>query len=136
MFAPTASGYRTAIVTVGDSLGQYTSILVNGAASYSPDLASAAATVVAGVPLGIGGTGFAPSSALSISFADASQPAATVTTDSNGGFLLVLPIGANERPGQRTIVAQAATGEVAEVNVEVRPRAAAAPRRLPPSRRP
>lgn len=108
-FTPTASGRRTATVVVTDRDGEYTTMLVSGEASYVTSLTTTADTLVAGSRLGVGGSGFAPNTVVTLLWADGAGRSSTVTTDSSGGFLTVVVVGGAERPGRRTLVAQSAT---------------------------
>lgn len=103
-FEPVEAGYRTGTVIVRSDTGQYTSVLVNGTASYDPNVVVAADTVRAGDVIGIGGAGFAPNAEVTISWADGTGNTATVRTDRDGGFLVLFETRRNERAGDRELV--------------------------------
>jgi Tol biopolymer transport system component len=105
-FAPTEAGHRSGTVVVSTDTGQYTSVLVDGDARYTPTIQAAATDVVAGDQIGIGGSGFAPNSTITLLWADGAGRRITVQTDQNGNFLLSMLVAANERPGDRMLVAQ------------------------------
>ncbi len=105
-FAPTESGHRSATVVVATDTGQYTSVLVDGDARYTPTIQAAATDVVAGDQVGVGGSGFAPDSTVTLLWADGAGRRITVQTDKAGNFLLSMLVAANERPGDRMLVAQ------------------------------
>ncbi len=103
-FEPHVAGYRTATVVVRADTGQYTTVLVNGSAAYDPKIVLASASVRAGDVLGIGGSGFAPDSDVTIAWADGSGSSMTVRTDDEGGFLVLFETRRNDRPGERQLV--------------------------------
>jgi hypothetical protein len=79
---------------------------VDGSAKYAPTLEATATDVQAGGQIGLGGSGFAPKSTVTLLWADGAGGTTTVQTDANGHFLMIMPVAANERPGDRTLVAQ------------------------------
>ena len=103
-FEPEEAGYRTATVVVRSDTGQYTTVLVNGTAAYDPHVVLASDTVRAGETLGIGGSGFAPDSDVTIAWADGSGTSMTVRTDDEGGFLVLFETRRNDRAGERQLV--------------------------------
>jgi Tol biopolymer transport system component len=117
-FTPQAAGRRSATVIVSAEYGtvdaagvatsytSYTSMTVDGSAKYAPTLEATATDVQAGGQIGLGGSGFAPKSTVTLLWADGAGGTATVQTDANGHFLMIMPVAANERPGDRTLVAQ------------------------------
>ena len=126
-FTPTAAGYRTATALVVTDTGQYTGVLLDGTGRFEPTVTVAADAVVAGDPIGIGGSGFAPFSEVTISWADGSGNAASVVTNKDGGFLLLFETRRNERAGERQLVVQGSDSAFsATVHVQ-RPGAAAGP---------
>ncbi len=133
LFAPTASGRRTASVRVTTYDGAYTTFLVSGDAHYEPKLAASTTTVVAPARLTIIGAGFAPNAPVTLTWADGAGRPVTVTTDATGSLLGEFIVRPNDRRGNRTIVAQTLGGEVAVADVTVivpRARQGAASRRF------
>jgi Tol biopolymer transport system component len=117
-FTPQAAGRLSATIIVSAEFGSvdaagvatsftsYTSISVDGSAKYAPTLEATATDVQAGGQIGLGGGGFAPKSTVTLLWADGAGGTSTVQTDANGKFLMIMPVAANERPGDRTLVAQ------------------------------
>ena len=105
-FVPQEAGHRSATVVVATDTGQYTSVLVDGDAHYTPTIQTGAIDVAAGKEVGIGGTGFAPNATVTLLWADGAGQRTTVETDKVGSFLISMPVAANERPGDRLLVAQ------------------------------
>ena len=105
-FTPKEAGHRSATVVVGTETGQYTSVLVDGDAHYTPTIEAAGTDVLAGTEIGIGGSGFAPQATITLLWADGAGQRTTVETDEAGSFLISMPVAANERPGDRLLVAQ------------------------------
>jgi hypothetical protein len=108
---------------VSTPAGQYTAAVLGGFARYSPKFETTAQTTDeparAGRPLGLGGSGFPPETAVAIGFDDGSRPFATVTTNEVGGFLAVVSLPARLRIGERRLVATANDGAVANVTIDV-----------------
>jgi Tol biopolymer transport system component len=119
VFAPTGSGRRTASVVVATTDGAYTTFLVSGDAHYEPKLAASTTTVVAPSQVTIIGAGFAPNTAVTLTWADGAGRPISVTTDAAGGLLANLVLRPNDRGGNRTVVAQTLDGEVATTDVMV-----------------
>ena len=69
-FTPKEAGHRSATLVVGTDTGQYTSVLVDGDAHYTPTIQAGANDVVAGSEIGIGGAGFAPQATITLLWAD------------------------------------------------------------------
>src|SRR5690606_25200395 len=67
-FVPQRPGYRSALLAIVATTGQYTAAIVGGYASYQPTLARAVDEIVAGNGLGVGGDGFPPGSTVRIGF--------------------------------------------------------------------
>lgn len=105
-FAPNEAGHESAIIVASTDTGQYTSFLIDGDAHYTPTIQSGATDVVAGDEVGIGGSGFAPKSTITLLWADGAGERTTVQTDNAGGFLISMKVAGNERPGDRILVAQ------------------------------
>jgi Tol biopolymer transport system component len=105
-FTPLESGHRSATVVVSADGGQYTSFLVDGDAHYSPTIQAGANDVAAGKEVGVGGSGFAPKATVTLLWADGSGERTTLQTDGAGNFLISMKVAANERPGDRVLVAQ------------------------------
>ena len=122
-FRPRGVGYRSALLLVSAPSGQYTAAVLGGFARYRPSFETTAQTTDeparAGRPLGLGGSGFPPDTAVAIGFDDGSQPFATVQTNSGGGFLAVVTLPSRLRIGERRLVATAEHGAVANVTIDV-----------------
>jgi hypothetical protein len=117
-FTPTASGRRTATVSVSTSFGQYTSMLVSGEGVYDAKLMTPP-TAPPGRDLGIGGSGFPANTGIVIAWNDGSGDAVLLTTDGDGNFLTYFPVSLSQRPGPTTLVAQVPNGPSASSTVEV-----------------
>lgn len=128
-FKPRAPGYRSTLVRVATTIGEYTSAVVGGYARYAPTFNVASSTATAGEELGIGVYGFPPNVEISIGFDDGSQPFATVTTSGGGGFLATVALPMNLRVGQRNLVASGPDATVAVTTLHV----SAAPQRAVPN---
>ena len=122
-FRPSGVGYRSALLLVRTSLGQYTAAVLGGFARYRPTFETTAQTegqeARPGEPLGLGGSGFPPDATISIGFDDGSEPFASVTSNEAGNFLAIVPLPARLRVGPRRLVASARDGAVANVAIEV-----------------
>ena len=105
-FNPIEAGHRSATVVVATDTGQYTSVLVDGDAHYTPTIQASATDVVAGDEIGIGGAGFASNATITLLWADGAGQGTTVQTDKAGNFLISMAVAGNERPGDRMLVAQ------------------------------
>jgi Tol biopolymer transport system component len=105
-FTPKEAGHRSATLVVGTDTGQYTSVLVDGDAHYTPTIQAAANDVIAGNQIGVGGSGFAPQATITLLWADGAGARTTVVSDKSGNFLISMPVAGNERPGDRLLVAQ------------------------------
>lgn len=106
-FTPTEVGYRSAVVRVATSTGQYTAVLVNGVGSREARLVAAQTRVRAGEEIGLGGAGFAPGSTVTIGWADGRGRPITTVANADGGFVATMPTGPNDRAGERVLVAHA-----------------------------
>ncbi|HWL45321.1 MAG TPA: choice-of-anchor D domain-containing protein [Ilumatobacter sp.] len=127
-FVPHAPGYRSALLAVGATTGQYTAAVLGGYARYAPVFEVAAPEVVAGTRLGVGGNGFPAGTQVRIGFADGSAALGQVTVRDDGGFIALLDVPSLVRSGQRRLVATGTDGAVAGADVLVR---SAAPTVLP-----
>ena len=105
-FVPKEAGHRSATVVVSTDSGQYTSVLVDGDAHYTPTIQAGATDVVAGTEVGIGGSGFAPNATVTLLWADGAGRRTAVQTDSSGNFLVSMLVAANDRAGDRLLVAE------------------------------
>ena len=117
-FAPTEAGLRTATVNVFTELGQYTSVLVNGAGTRTAVLETATDEVRAGDDIGLGGSGFRPGAEVIISWADGRGGSISMRAGGDGTFLVAFPTQAIETSGVRTLVAQSGD-QVAKADIEV-----------------
>ncbi len=105
-FTPKEAGHRSATVVVSTDTGQYTSMLVDGDAHYTPTIGAGATDVVAGNEIGVGGSGFAAKATVTLLWADGGGQRTTLETDKDGNFLISMLVAGNERPGDRLLVAQ------------------------------
>lgn len=105
-FVPKEAGHRSATVVMSTDTGQYTSVLVDGDAHYTPTIQAAATDVLVGTQVGVGGSGFAPKATVTLLWADGAGQRTTVQTDKAGNFLIAMLVAGNERPGDRLLVAQ------------------------------
>jgi Tol biopolymer transport system component len=119
-FLPHSPGYRSALLAVTGTTGQYTAAMVGGYARYEPRLGTSTPDVVAGGDLGIGGNGFPAGSEVRVGFDDDTEPLAAVTVGADGRFLVVIDLPALVRAGERRLVATGIDGAVAGTDVLVR----------------
>ncbi|MEI8241299.1 MAG: choice-of-anchor D domain-containing protein, partial [Actinomycetota bacterium] len=119
VFTPTAAGLRTASIVVNTVDGAYTTMLVSGVAHYEPRLVATNTTIVSPSRQAVVGTGFAPHTKVTISWADGRGQAFSAITDAKGNLLASFVVRATDRPGNRTLVAQTADGELASAEVLV-----------------
>ncbi len=105
-FTPKEAGHRSATVVVSTDTGQYTSMLVDGDAHYTPTIGAGATDVIAGNEIGVGGSGFAAMATVTLLWADGGGQQTTLQTDNGGNFLISMVVAASERPGDRLLVAQ------------------------------
>ena len=117
-FTPTASGRRTATLSVATSLGQYTSMLVSGDGVYAAQLLTPP-SAAPGRDLGIGGTGFPANTGVIIAWNDGSGGAVLLTTDGDGNFLTYFPVALGQHPGPTVLVAQVPNGPSASSTIGV-----------------
>ena len=122
-FTPTAAGRRNATVVVSTG-ATYATYLVSGDGTRVPVMTAVNPTLVAGSRLSVAGSGFSPNTAVVLMFADGSGSAVTVMSDATGAIVATLLVRANDRSGDRVLVAQTASGEVGRVAVRVLPPAA------------
>jgi Tol biopolymer transport system component len=119
VFTPTGPGHRTATIVATSPEGHYATILVNGDARYAPVLAASTATAVAGTRVAVVGTGFAPNTPVVLMWSDGTGVRQELKADKNGSFLELVLLPAGERAGERRLIAQAASGEYAAVDIQV-----------------
>ena len=122
-FVPTTPGYRSALLAVTATTGQYTAAVVGGYARYLPTFETTSPEVLAGERFGVGGRGFPAGSVVRIGFDDGSEPLGEVTTRPDGGFVALFDLPPAARGGNRRLVATASNGVVAGVDLLVRPAA-------------
>jgi Tol biopolymer transport system component len=118
-FTPTAAGQRSAVVEVATPSGQYTVMVPDGEGRYEPTFEVDRTEVEAGDEFGVGGSGFPPSTPVSIMFGDDARHRTDLVTTADGTFLALIPTRPSERGGQRTVVAQAAGGTTASSSIRV-----------------
>lgn len=118
-FRPTAAGFRSALLIVTTTVGEYTSAVLGGFARYEPTFETASSVVRAGTQVGVGVRGFPPSTAVSIGFDDGSAPLATLETNADGSTLAIIPIPLRVRAGEHRLVASAVESAVASVPIVI-----------------
>lgn len=116
-FTPTEAGFRSALLVVTTTIGEYTSAVVGGFARYEPTLETSTSVLRVGTQLGIGVNGFPPSTDVSIGFDDGSAPLATLQTNEAGSTLAIIPMPLRVRAGEHRLVASAAGSAVASATV-------------------
>lgn len=119
-FHPHSPGYRSALLAVTATTGQYTAAVLGGYARYLPTFETSVPDVVAGGRFGVGGRGFPAGSPVRIGFDDGTAALAELTVGPDGRFLAVLDVPAQVRGGQRRLVATGTEGAVAGADVLVR----------------
>lgn len=122
-FTPTGGGYRSALLRVTATTGQYTSAVLGSYARYEPEIDTELESAQPGTEFGFGGNGFPANSTVTIGFGDGEAPFATVETNEVGAFLARLTMPGRLRIGDRVLVASAPGGAVASTTVEILPRA-------------
>lgn len=118
-FVPTAAGRRSAVVEVATPSGQYTVMVPDGEGRYEPTFELDRSEVRAGDDFGVGGSGFPPSTPVSILFGDDARDRTELVTTADGTFLAMIPTLPSTRGGERTVVAQAGDGTTASSNIRV-----------------
>lgn len=119
-FQPHSPGYRSALLAVTATTGQYTAAVLGGYARYLPTFETSVPDVVAGERFGVGGRGFPAGLPVRIGFDDGSAVLAELTVGPDGRFLAVLDMPALVRAGERRLVAAGAEGAVAGTDILVR----------------
>ena len=119
VFTPTAEGRRTALVEVRTEDDTYAAFLVSGDGEFAPQVVLSDDSVLAGDSVGIGGSGYPADTELRVRFGDAGGVLATTTTNADGGFLVEVKVGRNERAGSRRLIVESVTGVVGAVRIEV-----------------
>jgi hypothetical protein len=119
-FRPTAAGYRSALVLVTTSRGQYSAAVLGGFARYEPTFAvDDEVTPRPGGAIGVGGDGFPAGGKVSIGFDDGSPPFASVKANGAGSFLEVIDLPVRVRIGERRLVATSSGNAVAATTIDV-----------------
>lgn len=118
-FTPTDAGRRTALVELTTRDDQYTTMILAGDGEFAPVLDIATESVAAGSDFIASGSQYPPDTEVTIVFGDGPNSSVTATTDENGNFAVIVPVDANERGGDRTVVVQSASGAAASAPVEV-----------------
>ena len=118
-FTPSDAGRRTALVELSTRDGQYTTMVIAGDGLYEPVLAIDTESVDAGREFTATGSRYPPNTEVTIVFGDGANSSLTATTDEAGNFSVSVPVSANERGGERTIVVQSTSGAVSSAPVEV-----------------
>jgi hypothetical protein len=120
-FTPTAAGRRTGVVRLSTPAGQYTTMVIAGDGVFAPTLEFQDDPVVAGDDMVLIGHGYAPDTPVTILFGDGGgTPTAGRTTDM-GDLLMIVPLAADARGGQRTVVVHGDDGSVASASLTVVP---------------
>lgn len=117
IFTPTGSGRRTANIVALTTDGVYATILVSGDGRYDPKVAVSSTTLIAGARLTLVGAGFAPNSVVTVAWSDGAGRPLTGVTDEAGSLVVPVVVRANDRTGNRTLVAQTTDGQVATADV-------------------
>lgn len=118
-FTPSGAGRRTALLELATRDDQYTTMVIAGDGEYEPILEIASESVEAGRDFLATGDQYPANTEVTVVFGDGPNSSVTTTTDENGSFEVVVPVSANERGGDRTIVVQSSSGAVASAPVEV-----------------
>lgn len=125
IFTPTAGGRRSAQVVVTSRDGAYATMLLSGDAYYDPAIVALNPTLVAGSRLNIAGSGFAPNTTVTLSWADGSGGTVNAVTNVEGDLSAQLVVRATDRAGLRTLVAQVpgdgSTSQIAVTDVLIVP---------------
>jgi Tol biopolymer transport system component len=116
-FSPTGAGRRTATLVAVNVDGEYTTMLLSGVGSYRPAMVLSTDTLLMGSRLDVLGSGFAPNSTVTLLWADGAGRRTVATTDASGVFVASILIGAAERSGLRTLVAQGSFDTTASASV-------------------
>ncbi len=120
-FTPTGAGRRTAVVRLTTPAGQYTTMVIAGDGAYEPSLEFQTGQVIAGDSMVLIGHGYAPDTAVSILFGDASGAPFAGRTTTMGDLLIIVPVPVDGRSGVRTVVVQGADGSVASAPITIIP---------------
>lgn len=118
VFAPTAAGERSALVTFVTTTGSRTSALVSGTASHQPAMA-APEEIRAGRPIDVMAWGYPADTVVVVAWADGLGRSLAVASDSEGALVARLPIHGRERPGRRTLVISDPAGRLPTVSQSV-----------------
>jgi len=118
-FRPTGAGYRSALLIATTPIGQYTTAVLGGFASYEPTFEVAERRARPGGRIGIGGFNFPIGAVVSIGFDDGSSPFDVVVANDDGSFLKILTLPGRLRAGERRMVASSADGAVATVTINI-----------------
>ena len=119
LFTPTGAGRRTANVVAITDDGVYATILVSGDGRYDPKVAVSSTTIIAGGRLNLVGAGFAPNTVVTVAWADGAGRPLSAVTDAAGSLMVTVVVRPNDRPGNRTLVAQTTDGHTATADVLV-----------------
>ena len=130
-FVPKSDGFRSALLVVRTPIGQYTSAVLGGFARYQPTFELSDALVGSGEEFGVGGSGFPADTEVSIGFEGGGEPFAIVSTTPEGTFVAVITMPGRVRSGIRRLIATAAGGAVANVDVDIEARRSSAIPSLP-----
>lgn len=118
-FQPSTAGFRSALLVVSTTVGEYTASVIGGFGRYEPTFELSTPTVRAGTQLGIGISGFPANTPVSIGFDDGSAPIATIDTNDGGSMLAIVPIPLRVRAGEHRLVASASESAVASATVTI-----------------
>ena len=90
---------------------------ISGDGRYDPKVAVSSTTLIAGARLTLVGAGFAPNSVVTVAWSDGAGRPLTGVTDEAGSLVVPVVVRANDRTGNRTLVAQTTDGQVATADV-------------------
>ena len=119
VFNPTGAGRRTATVVVTTTSGSYATILLSGDGRNRPVMVTSTPTIVAGSRAVVSGSGFSPNTPVTLMWADGTGRSLTVVSDAEGNIVATVLVRATDRVGERLLVGQTTTGEVAGVAITV-----------------
>jgi Tol biopolymer transport system component len=119
VFNPTGAGRRTAAAVVTTTSGSYATILLSGDGRNRPVMVTSTPTIVAGSRAEVSGGGFAPNTPVTLMWSDGTGRSLTVVSDASGNIAASVLVRAADRTGERVLVGQTTTGEVAGVAITV-----------------
>ena len=118
-FTPSDAGRRTALVDLTTREGQYTTVVLAGDGEFEPVVEIDTESVETGRDFIATGSKYPPNTEVTVVFGDGPKSSVTPLTDASGNLVVTVPVAANERGGDRTIVVQSASGAAATAPVEI-----------------